>query len=667
MTLELWQRQLSEEEGALERHQLLVKVVIKLIVDRGFADGCPPNWEQAETEVLKLEKLEQVVVSRPGVHFYHAGDYLEAFPKGIDHHRRDGHYEGQLEGQEGFYVPQKGPVIIQYNSIQQSKQESTVDDGTELLTPDQLDVKAKDLLMDMSTGCNMAALGLKRRGVSDAQASSATAKASGAPPRASSAPPKSSSVSAQPRSATANDSTPKKTAAGKPADSPEDAKEPSEPSSVEKAKGKRGRPAKDLALVVSEMCSSFGKDDKTNCLFWGSEVDTQVKSIDKTLRLLKNARKDADPGMKKALEAIKVIITTAKAVGVEHEKFQQTFAYQCTLLDLEPKVCKEFRWPGHLLRLKSRSEIRSIADIDSFFQHCSVDALMQQCDDEGQVEEQMLLALSERIAMCLKAPTSQEAMQGLRNLFNFKRQFAFTESITEFCFALVICGHYENIKDLRDRTRMLSDALDVINTCIPDHRKGIEGNLLGSALTSFGHAGKLFLTMAEEHKGKALLTQELVLSVQEKLDKWAAAVASVKDALTCPNESVLEAGQQAFAAFATSHEDAVSNALPGYVMDKHDFAVQHTLVTWLSMLSKAWDTHLATLLNEDCDLEALERWCQNQSTLRLDALSKDLARMESFLKRQNHDFLSVNKCAEISVWAAMVKTALQKIAWARSS
>ena len=113
--------------------------------------------------------------------------------------------------------------------------------------------------------------------------------------------------------------------------------------------------------------------------------------------------------------------------------------------------------------------------------------------------------------MCLKAPTSQEAMQGLRNLFNFKRQFAFTESIAELCFAVVICGHYENSKDLRDRTRMLSDAIDVINTCIPDHREGIEGNLLGSALTSFGHAGQLFLAMAEEHTGQALLTQSLVL------------------------------------------------------------------------------------------------------------------------------------------------------------
>ena len=113
---------------------------------------------------------------------------------------------------------------------------------------------------------------------------------------------------------------------------------------------------------------------------------------------------------KKALEAIKVIITTAKDVGVEHEKFQTAFAYQCTLLDLEPKVCKEFRWPGFLVRLKTRSELRSIADIDSFFQHCSFDALMRQCDDEGQVEEQMLLALSERIALCLKAPASQEAL-----------------------------------------------------------------------------------------------------------------------------------------------------------------------------------------------------------------------------------------------------------------
>ena len=85
-----------------------------------------------------------------------------------------------------------------------------MDDGKELLTPDQLDVKAKDLLMDMSTGCNMAALGFKGRGVSDAQASSATAKASGAPPKASSAPPNASSVTAKPRSDTANDSTPKK-------------------------------------------------------------------------------------------------------------------------------------------------------------------------------------------------------------------------------------------------------------------------------------------------------------------------------------------------------------------------------------------------------------------------------------------------------------------------
>ena len=96
--------------------------------------------------------------------------------------------------------------------------------------------------------------------------------------------------------------------------------------------------------------------------------------------------------------------------------------------------------------------------------------------------------------------------------------------------------------------------------------------------------------------------------MQEKLDKWAAAVASVRDALTCPIDSVLEASQQAFAAFAATHEDVVSNALPGYVVDKHDFPVPHTLVTLLSMISKACDTHFATLLKEECDLEALERW-----------------------------------------------------------
>ena len=50
-----------------------------------------------------------------------------------------------------------------------------------------------------------------------------------------------------------------------------------------------------------------------------------MKSIDKTLRLCKSKGKSADQGMKKALEAIKVIITTAKDVGVEHEKFQTAF------------------------------------------------------------------------------------------------------------------------------------------------------------------------------------------------------------------------------------------------------------------------------------------------------------------------------------------------------
>ena len=121
MTLELWQCQLSEEEGALERHHHLVKVVIKMIVDRGFQHGCHPNWQEADKEVLKLEKIEQVVVSRPGALFYNEDDYLEAFPNGIEYHRREGHYEGPLDGEEGFYVPQKGPVKVKYNSIQQSK------------------------------------------------------------------------------------------------------------------------------------------------------------------------------------------------------------------------------------------------------------------------------------------------------------------------------------------------------------------------------------------------------------------------------------------------------------------------------------------------------------------------------------------------------------------
>ena len=68
---------------------------------------------------------------------------------------------------------------------------------------------------------------------------------------------------------------------------------------------KRGRPAKDLGLVVSELCSAFAKDDVKTCLFGGSEVDTQVKSIDKTLRLVKSKGKSADQGIQKALEAIK--------------------------------------------------------------------------------------------------------------------------------------------------------------------------------------------------------------------------------------------------------------------------------------------------------------------------------------------------------------------------
>ena len=106
MTLELWQCQLSEE-GCLGEAPSLS--------EGGHQNDCgprlpiwlPPNWQEADKEVLKLEKIEQVVVSRPGALFYNEDDYLEAFPNGIDYHRREGHYEGHLLGEEGFYVPQK--------------------------------------------------------------------------------------------------------------------------------------------------------------------------------------------------------------------------------------------------------------------------------------------------------------------------------------------------------------------------------------------------------------------------------------------------------------------------------------------------------------------------------------------------------------------------------
>ena len=173
-----------------------------------------------------------------------------------------------------------------------------MDDGSELLTPDQLDVKAKDLLMDMSTGCNMAALGFKGRGVSDAQASSATAKASGAPPKASSAPPNASSVTAKPRSDTANYSTPKK-----------------QPQAsllilqrMQRSQGNRrvwrrtvsvGGPRKIWGWSCQNCAPLLLRTIRQIVSSRGSEVDTQVKIIDKTLRLWKSKGKSADQGMEK--------------------------------------------------------------------------------------------------------------------------------------------------------------------------------------------------------------------------------------------------------------------------------------------------------------------------------------------------------------------------------
>ena len=91
-----------------------------MIVDRGFQHGCHPNWQEADKEVLKLEKIEQVVVSRPGALFYNEDDYLEAFPNGIEYHRREGHYEGHLLGEEGFLrssemAPKKSNTIPSSN------------------------------------------------------------------------------------------------------------------------------------------------------------------------------------------------------------------------------------------------------------------------------------------------------------------------------------------------------------------------------------------------------------------------------------------------------------------------------------------------------------------------------------------------------------------------
>ena len=102
-TLKVWSASLGSEEGALEKHILKVDILTQHIVRNGGKRTIHPNWEEVEAEVLKLVRIKELRIKQPNRLHYSWAQYEDAFPGGIEKHRKEGHREFTLLGVDGAH------------------------------------------------------------------------------------------------------------------------------------------------------------------------------------------------------------------------------------------------------------------------------------------------------------------------------------------------------------------------------------------------------------------------------------------------------------------------------------------------------------------------------------------------------------------------------------
>ena len=140
---------LGTDEKLLNVHTTMVTTVIDVIVLKGYVRNSQLDWEEVTTKTLKVVKVMETVVNRPGWQhlpwdYYTSlhGDFYANIAG-----QEAGHREFTFEGKRGVLIPDVPITKIKFNERIQGILEENVrtSDGKDTLSTDELDANLRGL------------------------------------------------------------------------------------------------------------------------------------------------------------------------------------------------------------------------------------------------------------------------------------------------------------------------------------------------------------------------------------------------------------------------------------------------------------------------------------------------------------------------------------------
>ena len=140
---------LGSDEKLLNTHTTMIQTVVDVVVLKGSIRNSQLDWEEITTQSLKLVKVMEAVVKRPG--WQHVPwDYYTSqhgdFYANIEG-QAAGHKEFTFEGKRGVLIPDVPITKIEFNERIQGILEETVrtSDGKDTLSTDEMDANLRGL------------------------------------------------------------------------------------------------------------------------------------------------------------------------------------------------------------------------------------------------------------------------------------------------------------------------------------------------------------------------------------------------------------------------------------------------------------------------------------------------------------------------------------------
>ena len=381
---------LGGSEDKLKAHIQRIFISIQSVIDSGGRFNMHMDWAAIETKAdLKLRHVKKVRKKTPGYDFYEPADYRDLFGDLETSGMRDkGHREYELDGKNGFLVPEKGPVKLRFEEQLSSEYTSHVgsNEGDDALTGKQLTQLHSSLSAGLWSGTSggvsgslsildsepkaaggqgdasslfsgLCGTGRLALAAEESVAASPEAKpATGGKRKGTTSKPRGGASKAAPKPKPSDAIVLAAPAAASDAIVPasSDGADPQGSPRPAPKKGTVGRTKRDFASEVKAEMDSFARSRPESVLYWGREAGTKLRVLGTLTEAMKTRVRNVTcmveraelAVLQKSIACVSALISTAMDHGMQSTKFKEMHDEQIGFLNLPPIV--DVQMPDHV-------------------------------------------------------------------------------------------------------------------------------------------------------------------------------------------------------------------------------------------------------------------------------------------------------------------------------